>query len=1247
MTDTNALSVIKGFEGYIDHAKWDKNAYRAGYGSDTTTLADGSVVKINADSVVNRADSERDLARRAVEFEKTASGQIGDAWNSLPENAKAGLTSMTYNYGSLPSSVVTAAQTGDINAIAQAVRAREGDNEGINHGRRNKEADIILGSATVAPSTQYMASTEVPLHPAQAVADTPRVDAPEGPSLWQTEKDAFWQNSTLGLILNSNPYKADPSWVKPDENKLATDLEAANLDPERYAKFLGGSTSAAGYHKAIQDAQADRDRLGRLAQAGLTGTILDFVNQTLDPVNVATDIAVSAVAPELTLGKYGVRVGRVMKAALAGGASGLATSGINYAFNPNGTKADLMMGMVVGAGLGGVVGRLSGNPATASEARGLQQIGHQVLAEHEGVPYVPRGNRSVGAAQVSTGSSLVDPDSALAMVEHSDTARSAFASLRGDLAAMGDKSKNPAVRMLMGGLVQDGTGKIGASINGRAVSEDAAMLRQEFDGFFYRTWKPQKEAFLAKGGTEQQFDQQVFKYVEDTSLNKGAAYEPEVKKAGDMWAALRREQLKLQQNALEREGGVARPVQGAEKTKANENYMVHEWNNYLVHMTDEHFEEGTVLNVIKGGMRKANPDISDDDLDLVGRSFLKSIKERGAGVDDGDILARLSSGTMAEAMDALVQTGSLEKAAAENFLKNYEANAKSFKSDSGNAKPFKHRALIDTNYVLPYRPRVRATGLEHDAELGVKDLLNTNIEYLNAKYSKRAAGNIAFARLKLATKDITDESGEVISEGVKVLDGITSNAEWSDFLDKTGRVGAAHGQTPAEIAADRERLQYARDYIMGTKTYAFNNTKAGYFLRQVRKFNFIRMMNQVGLAQLPELGNLVGSVGLKAMTQQLPNLRRVIEADGVSHLKNNFGDDVEAIFGHGLEGWTRTPDERYDAMLDMIQGTKGGTWAQKASALLDKGSRFTAKASGMEGIDTLSKRWAYKAVIQKFANAAAGRAEFSEKRLADLGLSQEMFGRIKVALQDPAGVQMNGARVAGLKLDQWADKEAAEAFRRAVYRKSSEIIQKNDLGNMIKWMGHPVAQTLTQFRTFMAASYVKQTMKALHMRDPEAVINAAVATFIGAMVYEVQTREQAVGRSDADKFLKERLSWDKIASAGFAKAGVSSIIPMLVDTSLPVIGYKPEFSYSRTTGQTSGLWTGNPTLSLLDDLPKAIGATRGLLHGDLSQEEARAVWKLVPFNNAFGFMQAFNWGISRLRERAPRSRTQLVGLFGG
>ncbi len=1246
MTDT--ASVIRHFEGYIDHAKWDKNAYRAGYGSDTTTLEDGSVVPITKDSVVTREDSERDLSRRSAEFANTARGQVGsDVWDNLPDNAKAVLTSVAYNYGSLPHNVASAAQSGDMQATADAIRSREGDNGGINKGRRNQEADILLNpDAKVNGGVAYDATTEVPVMPNAAVAGAPREDAPEDPSLWQSTKDSFWQNNTVGIILNSNPYAADPNWVKPNEQQITSDLEKADLDPERYAKFLGGSTSQKGYMKAIQDAQADRDRLERLSRVGFTGTALNFVSQTLDPIDLATSAAIGAVAPELTLAKYGARVSKVVNAAIAGGAAGLATTSLRYGFDRNATKADLLVGTVLGAGIGGIAGRLLSHPSTASEGRQLQTLAQNAVGEHVGVPMAGRG--SAGAAAVHQPKGFLDPDSAMAMVEHSDTPRSAFAKERIDLSAMGDKSLNPATRMTMDGLVQDGTGKIGGAINGRAASEEKEMLKDEFMGAFYRTWAPQKKSFMAKGGTELEFNDKVFQYVEDRQLGRETRYPEEVRKAGDAWAHVRAEELKLQKNPLAREDGVGRPVQGAENTPIDKHYMVHEWQPEKVHLADDHFEEGTVLNVIKGGIRSANPKLIPDDLDRVSAAFLKSLKSRGAGIDQNDFIARLSGESMSDALDALVDTSSLTRAEADNFLKNWEADTSSYKSDVGNAKPFKRRTLIDTSYVLPYRPRVRATGLEHDAEFGVKDLMNRNVEYLNNKYTNRAAGNIALARMRLATADIVDkETGEVVSKGTQVVDGITSDAEWRKHLSDVRKRGEAAGQTAREIDKDIERLQYAYEMIKGTKYYEFNNGVIGKGLRMLRKFNFIRMMNQVGLASIPELGNVVGSVGMKAALQQMPDLRRVINQAGASELSNSLGADLEAVFGHGLDGWKRHPSERYDALMDTIKGTQGGSLYQRLNAVLDRGQEITSKISGMEAIDTMSRRWAYKGIVQRFANAAAkGNHAYSAKRLADLGLSKEMSERVMTAFKDPKAVQMNGKQVAGLKLDQWSDKEAAEAFRRAVYRKAGEIIQKNDLGNMNKMLSHPVGQTLMQFRTFMMASYVKQGLKALHMRDPESFINVAMGSLIGALIYEVQTREQAVGRSDADKFLKDRLHWDKIAAAGFAKTGASSILPMLADTALPVFGYKPEFSYTRTTGQTSDIWLGNPGSGSVDDLLNAASASRGIAHGDLSQEEARAMWKIMPFNNALGILQGFNAAISGLHQRTPSSRKNNVGLFG-
>lgn len=146
-----AVPMIKNFEKFSPNAYWDVNAYRSGYGSDTVTKPDGTVAPVTSSTTVTQEDADRDLNRRSVDFENTARNQVGNStWNSLPVASKAALTSVAYNYGSLPARIVPAVQTGNPDTIADAVQGLQSDNKGINAGRRQQEANAIR-SNSLAP----------------------------------------------------------------------------------------------------------------------------------------------------------------------------------------------------------------------------------------------------------------------------------------------------------------------------------------------------------------------------------------------------------------------------------------------------------------------------------------------------------------------------------------------------------------------------------------------------------------------------------------------------------------------------------------------------------------------------------------------------------------------------------------------------------------------------------------------------------------------------------------------------------------------------------------------------------------------------------------------------------------------------------------------------------------------------------------------------------------------------------------
>lgn len=174
MPNTTA-DTIRNFEGFIPGARYDRNAWRVGYGSDTWMDDQGNVHAVQPGTTVTRQQAEADLARRIPEFQQRGIIQyVGQAaWDALPEGTKSAVTSLAYNYGSLAElpSLVRAIQSGDNAQVVQAIQNRAGDNSGINRDRRMAEANLAAGhpvpGADVPGQTAVMTEldTQRPVQP--------------------------------------------------------------------------------------------------------------------------------------------------------------------------------------------------------------------------------------------------------------------------------------------------------------------------------------------------------------------------------------------------------------------------------------------------------------------------------------------------------------------------------------------------------------------------------------------------------------------------------------------------------------------------------------------------------------------------------------------------------------------------------------------------------------------------------------------------------------------------------------------------------------------------------------------------------------------------------------------------------------------------------------------------------------------------------------------------------------------------
>lgn len=142
----SAYDMISRFEGFKSAPYWDVNHLRVGFGSDTITREDGSVAEVKPGVTVTPADAARDLQRRIVATQGKIAGTVGqDKWDAMSAPAKAAVSSVAYNYGTLPQSVTDAIRTGGPAEIATAIRGLQDQNDGVNRKRRNQEADAVLG----------------------------------------------------------------------------------------------------------------------------------------------------------------------------------------------------------------------------------------------------------------------------------------------------------------------------------------------------------------------------------------------------------------------------------------------------------------------------------------------------------------------------------------------------------------------------------------------------------------------------------------------------------------------------------------------------------------------------------------------------------------------------------------------------------------------------------------------------------------------------------------------------------------------------------------------------------------------------------------------------------------------------------------------------------------------------------------------------------------------------------------------
>lgn len=136
-------ALIAGEEGVRTKAYQDSEGiWTIGYGQ---TRINGRPVREG--DAITKEEALTGFRSDVTSHAQRAINQLGEErWKKLDPKARAVLTSLAYNYGSIPPEVLPAARSGTNEDIAKSMDALYGDNRGILKGRRQREQSILRGN---------------------------------------------------------------------------------------------------------------------------------------------------------------------------------------------------------------------------------------------------------------------------------------------------------------------------------------------------------------------------------------------------------------------------------------------------------------------------------------------------------------------------------------------------------------------------------------------------------------------------------------------------------------------------------------------------------------------------------------------------------------------------------------------------------------------------------------------------------------------------------------------------------------------------------------------------------------------------------------------------------------------------------------------------------------------------------------------------------------------------------------------
>ena len=1026
---------------------------------------------------------------------------------------------------------------------------------------------------------------------------------------------AFAEENTMSWIFNGlEDHEPDREFV------LTPELIEQYTEgvPEDRKDYVVDAVSLPHLQKLHDRAKESLKNQDTLAKYGWGGVGLQMAAATLDVPAIAATIATEGIAAPLIWGGKATRLARTFRAATASSASAAAIEAYLVSQNNMKDPYDILYAAGGGFLLGGAVAGAKGVFGKASKERYQQaamntmKYADDAQAADVNQAMIDRGfDTGIGAAENPASRPVQEMDIRRGIQERIDDAEAepmaAMGKIRFDMVGQLKSSTLGISRRIAGILGEDAVepGEITADLI-KTVGTKVTSNK------FYQGYEAGYDGWAKTNGVNwgrrklESRRGEFGKLVSDEIESPGTSTDPNVIAAAKNTSFLFRDMLQEAKRA---------GVKGFDDIPEDLTYFTHLWDGHRLIKAEEDFGTKGVQQLLKQSLLSANRTMDDDLAEAIAKGMFNKIVKNEVGMDAG--LARIFSTSNKEALrDILLEEELLDEVRVDRLLSQLDMDREGVPARAKRRLKFDMSSTIEAN----------------GRTLHIKELMERDTEAVVNSYINSMQGKIALAKKGI----FSDGDFEAIKK---------------DILEEGKKLG---GEGRKQADKDIEKLNVLYALVSGRTSPLIGDpsSNANRMIRLLMDYNFIRVMNQVGFAQISELGNAVSIDGTVALMRVVPDMGAMIRRTANGELEDLVARDVEAFVGSGVDRVIQQSMNKYS--VEDMYGLGKGDRIDRAIGGMNKLKRLTADLSGLAPITVALERAAAKVAVQSLVDVASGVKKLRMKklgkstieqdiaaRLKSFGLDEKMWPRVvdqiqKNAVTNPS-MFLRSRKVKSINMSEWTDIEARDAFGYAVARWTRQSIQQNDVGNLNIHMTSTMGKIFSQFRAFMLVSHSKQFLHNIKRNDFAAYQAMMWSTFYGAMAYTAQTHVNAIGRDDKAEFLKERLSAEEIGKMAFARSSWAALFPSAADTLAWATGYEPMFSYKRSTGLATGFLSGAPIINQLDTMGKVMqGGARSLLNPDYqwSRGQQRALNSLLPFQNAIGIKNILNQMVDGLPEQA-------------